>query len=133
VSEKLRNLLVLVARIALAALFIREGYSKIVGFDATVAYIARGNLPLPQLAALVAIVVELIGGVAIALGFKARWAALALAVFALSTALLFHDYWALPAERQIAQAISFWKDIAIMGGMLMVVAFGPGTWSVDRR
>lgn len=132
-SDSLRNLLALAGRIALAAIFIKSGYSKIGGFDATVAYIAAAGLPLPQVAAVATIAVEVVGGIALAVGFKARWAALALAVFTVAAALLFHNYWAMAAERQIAQSISFWKNIAITGGMLMVVAFGPGAWSADRR
>jgi putative oxidoreductase len=132
-SDSLRNILTLVARVALAVLFIRAGYSKIGSFDGTVAYIASAGLPLPQVGAVVAIAVELVGGLALAIGFKARWAALALAVFTLAAAVFFHNYWSMPADKQVVQAINFWKNISIMGGMLMVFVFGGGAWSVDRR
>jgi putative oxidoreductase len=128
-----RNLIALVGRIALALIFITAGYSKIGTFQGTVGYIQSVGLPLPQLAAAVAIVVELVGGIALLIGYKARWAALALAVFCLVTALFFHNYWAMPPEKQMIQSILFWKNIAIMGGLLMVTAFGPGAWSVDGR
>jgi putative oxidoreductase len=132
-SESLRNLLTLVARIALAWLFIRSGYSKIGGFDGTVAYIGAAGLPLPQVVAVGTIALEVLGGIALAIGLKARWVALALAVFTLAAALLFHNYWVMAADKQIAQSINFWKNISIMGGMLMVFVYGAGGWSVDRR
>jgi putative oxidoreductase len=131
-SDSVRNLLVLFARIALALLFIRAGYSKLMAFNGTVAYIANAGLPLAQVAAVLTIALELIGGVALAIGFKARWAALFLGVFSVVAALLFHNYWAMPADKQVLQAISFWKNISILGGMLMVFAFGPGRLSIDR-
>lgn len=128
-----RNLIALVGRIALALIFVTAGYSKIGTFDGTVGYIRSAGLPLAELGAAATIVVELAGGIALLIGYKARWAALALAVFCLAAALLFHNYWAMPAERQTIQNILFWKNIAIMGGLLMVTAFGPGAWSADGR
>ena len=132
-SDSLRNLFALVGRIALAAIFIKSGYSKIGGFDGTVAYIAAAGLPLPQVGAVVAIAVELVGGIALAIGYKARWAALAIAVFTLAAALFFHNYWAMAADKQMGQSINFWKNLSIMGGMLMVTAFGAGAWSADKK
>jgi putative oxidoreductase len=122
----------LVGRILLALIFITSGFSKITGFDGTVGYIASKGLPLPQIGAIVAIVVELGGGLMLAIGFKARWAALALAIFTLAAAILFHDYWAVEAAQKMAQQVNFWKNISITGGMLLAFAFGPGRYSVDK-
>jgi putative oxidoreductase len=129
----LTNLFALVGRILLAALFIKSGYSKIGGFDGTVAYIAAAGLPLPQVGAVVAIAVELLGGIALAIGFKTRWVALVIGIFTLVAAFFFHNYWAMAPDRVLAQSISFWKNVAITGGMLMVVAFGAGAYSLDRK
>jgi putative oxidoreductase len=129
----LTNLLALIGRILLAAIFIKSGYSKIGGFDGTVAYIAAAGLPLPQVGAVVAIGVELVGGIALAIGFKTRWVALVIGIFTLVAAFFFHNYWAMAPDRVLAQSISFWKNVAITGGMLMVVAFGAGAYSVDRK
>lgn len=131
--SSLTNLFALVGRILLAAIFIKSGYSKIGGFDGTVAYIAAAGLPLPQVGAVIAIVVELVGGIALAIGFKTRWVALVIGIFTLVAAFFFHNYWAMGADRMLAQSISFWKNVAITGGMLMVVAFGAGAYSVDRK
>jgi putative oxidoreductase len=127
-----RDVAVLVARILLSFMFIWAGWSKITGFEGTVGYIASKGLPLPQLMAIGAIVVELGGGLLLLLGYKARWAALALFLFLIPTTLIFHSFWAVPPEQVMAQKTNFMKNFTIMGGMLMVWAFGPGRLSLDR-
>ena len=131
-ATNVEHIAALVGRIMLAAIFITSGFSKITGFEGTVGYIASKGLPMPQIGAIIAIVVELGGGILLAVGFKARWAALALAIFTLVAGILFHNYWAVEAAQKMGQQINFWKNIAITGGMLMVFAFGPGRYSVDK-
>lgn len=126
------NLAALVGRILLAVLFIISGFGKITGFEGTAGYIASKGLPMPQVVAALTIVVELGGGILLAIGYKARWAALALAVFTLLAALIFHNFWAVEAAQKMNQQINFLKNLAIAGGMLMVFAFGPGRYSVDK-
>jgi putative oxidoreductase len=117
----------------LALIFITSGFGKIGGFEGTVGYIASKHLPLPQVGAIVAIICELGGGLLLAVGFKARWAALVLAIFTLAAGILFHNYWDLTdAAQKMANQINFWKNVAISGGMLMVFAFGPGRYSLDK-
>jgi putative oxidoreductase len=79
----------------------------------------------------IAIVVEVVAGIALIIGWKARWAALAIAVFTVAATLIFHPYWTLPADKQYPEMLAFWKNLAIFGGMLMVMAFGAGRFSVD--
>lgn len=122
----------LVGRILLAALFIISGFGKIGGFEGTAGYIASKGLPMPQVLAALTIVVELGGGILLAVGFKARWAALAIAVFTLLAAVLFHNFWTVDGPARMGEFNNFWKNISIVGGMLMVVAFGPGRLSIDR-
>lgn len=122
----------LVGRVLLAAIFIISGFGKIGGFEGTVGYIASKGLPMPQLVAIGTIVLELGGGILLAIGYKARWAALAIGAFTLLAAVLFHNFWAVEAAQKMAQQINFLKNIAITGGMLMVFAFGPGRYSVDK-
>ena len=129
----LQNPLALTGRILLALIFITSGFSKIGGFDGTVGYIASKGLPMPAVIAALTILVELGGGLAIALGFMTRWAALALALFTLLAAVIFHTYWAVPAEQVMMQQINFWKNVSIAGGFLALAAFGPGAISVDAR
>ena len=122
----------LVGRLLLAFIFIKSGFGKIGGFEGTVGYIASKGLPLPAIGAIVAILVELGGGLLLAIGFKARWAALAIAIFTLAAGILFHNYWAAEAAKQMGESINFWKNVAITGGALAFFAFGPGRYSVDK-
>jgi putative oxidoreductase len=122
----------LVGRILLAVVFIKSGFGKVTGFEGTVGYIASKGLPLPQIGAVIAILVELGGGILLAIGFKARWAALAIAIFTLAAGIMFHDYWAADAAQRMAQEINFWKNVTITGGALGFFAFGPGRYSVDK-
>ena len=131
--NNLQNPLALAGRILLALIFITSGFSKISGFDGTVGYIASKGLPMASVAAVLAIVVELGGGIAVAVGFMTRWAALVLAAFTVIAGLIFHAYWAVPADQVMMQQINFWKNIAIAGGFLVLAAFGPGAISIDAK
>ena len=126
------NAAALVGRILLAWMFIQSGFGKLTGFEGTVGYIASKHLPLPQVAAAIAVIVELGAGLMLAIGFKARWAALAIGIFTIAAGFLFHDFWNADAAAKMGQTINFWKNITIAGGMLMVFAFGPGRYSVDK-
>lgn len=128
----LRDLAALVGRILIAILFIPAGWGKITGFAGTAGYIASKGLPLPSVATALAIVIELGGGLLLVVGYKTRWAALALLVFILATALVFHPFWSAPPDQAMATSINFWKNVAIMGGVLYVWAFGPGRIAIDR-
>jgi putative oxidoreductase len=120
-----------VGRLMIAAIFVVSGLGKITGFDGTVGYIASKGLPLPQLAAIAAIIVELGGGILLILGWKTRWAAAAMCIFTVVAALIFHNFWAVPAEQAQNQMIHFMKNICMAGGLLYVVVFGSGPLAVD--
>jgi putative oxidoreductase len=131
-NPNISNAAALLGRILLALIFITSGFGKITGFEGTVGYIASKGLPLPQLGAIIAIIVEVGGSILLVIGYKARWAALALAIFTLAAAIFFHNYWAVEAAEKMGQQINFWKNISMAGGMLMVFAHGPGRYSVDK-
>jgi putative oxidoreductase len=131
--NNLQNPLSLVGRLLLALLFIPAGISKISGFEGTVGYIASVGLPLPALAAIGTIALEIGAGLMLAVGWKARWAALALAGFTLLATILFHNFWAMPADKAFVQQLIFFKNIAVVGGLLVVAAFGAGRLSLDGR
>ena len=122
----------LAGRILIALIFILSGFSKIGGFSGTVGYIASKGLPLPQLAAIGAMMIELGGGILLVLGWKTRWAAAALLLFTALAALLFHNFWAMPPDQAQNQMIHFMKNISMMGGLLYVVTYGSGPLSLDR-
>ena len=125
---KSQDLIALVARLLLATLFILAGFNKLRGMEGTVGYIASVGLPLPELVYFGTVALEIIGGLMLAAGFKARYAALALGVFSLMTAVVFHSNFAEQSE-----LTAFFKNLAIGGGMFMVAAFGPGRFSLDKE
>ena len=129
----LNNLFVLIGRLTLAALFLPAGLSKITGFSGTVGYIESVGLPLAALGAVIAIVVEVLGGAALIAGFFTRTTALVLAAFTLLASLFFHAYWAMPADQVFMQQLLFYKNIAVVGGLLILAANGAGQWSVDHK
>jgi putative oxidoreductase len=123
----------LVGRILLSVLFLLSGFGKITGWGTTAGYMASKGMPLVPFFLAMAILFELGGGLSVLFGFWARLGALALFVYLIPTTLIFHNFWAYTGmERQMNQ-INFLKNLAIMGGLLMVVAFGPGPLSVDAR
>ncbi len=129
----LQNPLTLTGRLLLALLFLPAGLMKIGGFTGTVGYIASKGLPMPALGAVIAIVVEVLGGLALLAGFGTRVAALVLAVFTVAATVIFHAYWAVPAEAQMVQQLMFFKNIAVVGGLLVLAAHGAGGWSLDAK
>jgi putative oxidoreductase len=129
----LQNPLALIGRVLIAALFVPAGFGKIVGFAGTAQYIASKGLPASEVLTVLATVVELGGGLALLVGLFTRWSALALAGFTVVAGLIFHNYWALPADQQMMQQLMFMKNIAIAGGLLALAAFGAGAWSIDAR
>ena len=127
------NLAAFVGRIFLALIFVVSGVGKITGYAGTAAYMASKGLPLVEILLPLTIAVELGGGLLLALGWKARWAAAALFLFLIPTTLIFHQFWGIEPKLAHMQKIHFLKNVAIMGGMLMVLAIGAGAWSVDRK
>ena len=127
----LQNPLALAGRLLLALLFLPAGIGKITGFAGTVGYIGSVGMPLPTVAAALGLAIEVVGGLALILGWGTRWAALVLAFFTLVASFYFHAYWAVPADQQMMMQLLFFKNIAVVGGLLVLAAFGPGAWSVD--
>ena len=123
----------LIARILLALMFILAGFSKFAGLEGTAGFIASKGLPMPTVLAFLTALLEVVGGLAIAVGFHARIAALALALFTLLATLIFHNFWAMPAEQQMVQQLMFMKNLSVSGGLLLLFVFGAGSASVDAR
>ena len=129
----LQNPLALIGRLLLAYFFIPAGIGKIGGFAGTVGYIASKGLPLPEVGAVLAIIVEVGVGLMLLLGFMTRWAALILMVFTLAASVFFHNYWALPEAQAAMQKLMFNKNLGVAGGLLAFAAFGAGAFSLDGR
>jgi putative oxidoreductase len=124
---------VVVARVLLALMFVLAGFGKLTDLQGTAGYIASGGLPAPMLLAAAAGVLELGAGVLLIVGWQARWAALALAAFTLVASVIFHNFWAVPQAQQMTQQLMFMKNLAVIGGLLFVFAFGAGALSLDAR
>ncbi|RZF64160.1 DoxX family protein [Sphingomonas populi] len=118
----------LIGRVLIATIFILSGISKVTAPAATIGYIQSAGLPLPQVGLAVAVLIELGGGIALVLGYRTRIVAAILAAFAIVTAFAFHS-----ALGDQSQFINFFKNVAMAGGLLNVVAFGAGAWSLDAR
>jgi putative oxidoreductase len=129
----LQNPLTLIGRLLLALLFLPAGVSKIAGFAGTVGYIGSKGLPMPALGAVIAIIVEVGGSLALISGFGTRMAALVLAVFTLVATFFFHNFWGVPVDQAMMQQLMFYKNIAVVGGLLLLAAHGAGAWSLDAR
>lgn len=123
----------LVGRILLVVLFVFSGAVKFVDPSGTAGHIAEQGLPAPLLLAYAAGALEVGAGLLIAVGWQTRWAAIALAVFAVVAALIFHDFWTFEGREQIDQMLHLLKNLSISGGLLCLAAFGPGRISVEGR
>jgi putative oxidoreductase len=131
--DSFKTPLVIIGRVLLALMFVYAGFGKLTNIEGTAGYIASGGLPMASVLAVVVGLLELLGGLAIAVGFQARWAALALGLFTLAASLLFHKFWAVPADQAFVQQLMFMKNMSVAGGLFIVAALGAGPMSVDAR
>jgi putative oxidoreductase len=123
----------LLGRICLSAIFLLSGFNKIANWEQTAGYMQSKEMPLVPLFLAGAIVLEVVGGLSVLLGYKARIGALLLLVFLIPATLIFHNFWALTGQEQQLQMIQFLKNVAIAGGLLLMLGFGAGPVSFDNR
>ncbi|AOK15008.1 hypothetical protein WT26_03010 [Burkholderia cepacia] len=131
--ESKKDELLLAARVLMMVLFILFGWQKLTGFSGTVAYMASTGAPSPELSAVIAVAVELVGGLLIAIGFYTRPLALLFAAYTVATAFIGHRYWAAHGMEQYMAMINFYKNVSIIGGLLLLALTGPGKYSLDRK
>jgi putative oxidoreductase len=132
-SARARDEVVLVARVLLVVLFAVSGWGKLTNYAGTVAYMTQIGAPVPSVATLVAIPVELLGALAIALGVWTRPIALVLALFTLGTALIGHAFWTMEGADRYANATNFYKNLSIIAAFLLLYVTGAGKYSLDAR
>jgi len=123
----------LAGRILLAAVFLVAGYGKLMAFAGTSGYFAKLGFPAPDVMTVLAIAVELGGALLLIAGWHARWAAWALILFVAIATFAAHRFWEFDASQYRNQMNHFLKNLALIGGLLFVVALGPGTLSADKR
>jgi putative oxidoreductase len=125
-TSRLYDVVELLGRCLLAALFLVDGWSIINNYQAGGDYLAQFGVPRLMLAP--ALLLHVAGGLLVVIGWQTRLAALALALFCIATALIFHTKFDDPNEQ-----IHFWKDLAIAGGFFLLIARGAGAYSLDAR
>jgi putative oxidoreductase len=126
------DIALLLGRLAMAAIFLPSGYNKLMGLDGFAASLANRGVPLAYALAIIGAGIEFFGSIAIAVGFKTRYAALLMGIFTIAAALISHRFWGLQDAARAAQYTQFMKNVAICGGFLCLFAAGPGRYSVDR-
>jgi putative oxidoreductase len=126
-----QNALNLLGRLLIVALFLPAGLSKLTGFEGTVGYFGSLGLPVATLAVVVAIIAEVLGGIALLVGFQTRIVAILLAIFTLAASIAGHAFWAAPADAAFIQQLLFLKNIAVIGGLLVLASAGAGKFSID--
>ena len=124
--------LALAGRILLGSIFVLSGFQKLIGFSGLVGTIAGKGLPMPEVLAVLTVAIELGAGLLLVVGWKARWAAFLLFLFTIPITLTFHNFWTMEGAEAAMNEIHFMKNVSIMGGMLLVAAFGPGRYSLDK-
>jgi len=123
----------LAGRILIAVIFLISGFFKVGGYAQIVAYATAVHLPAPGVAIAIAAAVELGCGLAILAGFRTRFAAWLLFLYLLPVTYFFHNFWAVQGQEQQMQMINFLKNVAIMGGLLVLSVNGAGAYSVDGK
>ena len=126
-----RPLTVLMGRIFLGAILVLSGIMKLVNYEGTVAHMQAAGIPGASALAPIAGVAEILGGAAVIFGLFARLGAMGLLVFMVITTLVFHAFWNYEGAEQTTQTINFMKNLAIMGGLLLLVGHGPSRYSLD--
>lgn len=125
-----QDALILLARVLLMALFLVSGWKKLTNFSGTVGYMVSTGAPVPKLSTVVSIVMEFFVGIALVLGVWTRPLALLYAAFTLGTALVGHHFWTMSGADREANKINFFKNLSIMGGLLLLAVTGPGKYTL---
>jgi putative oxidoreductase len=128
-----RDGVILLSRILLMLLFIIFGWEKLTGFTGTVGYFSQTGVPVPALAAVIAVVMEFFVGLAIVVGLFTRPLALILALYTLGTGIIGHHYWTMSGMARMEAEINFFKNISIIGGLFLLYLTGAGRYSIDAR
>lgn len=123
----------LIGRILISVIFLLSGMVKLESWSGSAAFLASKHFPVPSLMLVGAVIVEVLGGICLILGFKARIAAFIMFLYLIPTTIIFHDFWAMQGAMRMDNMAHFLKNLAIMGGLLMLSAYGPGKLSVDGR
>jgi putative oxidoreductase len=131
--ESIQKTAPLVGRILISLIFVSAGWNKITNWEGTAGYMTAYGMPLVPLFLIAAMATEILGSLSVLLGIWARWGALALFLFMIPTTIIFHNFWSVPDAERMMQMMNFMKNLAIMGGLLVIVGLGSGPLSFDHR
>ena len=131
--KKYENVLNLVGRIAIAALFLPAGINKLLGMEGATGYFTSLGLPAVAVLIWVVIAIEILGGLALILGYHTRLVALGLAIFTVLASIVGHAFWAAPVDAAFIAQLLFFKNMAVTGGLLVLASSGAGSISIDGR
>lgn len=123
----------LLGRLLISYIYLTSGLAKVVDWRGNVAYMDRHHLPMIPVLLAIAAFIEIVGGLCLVTGYQARWAAFVMFGYTVVLTLLLHNYWAYTADAAGMQETHFRKNLAIMGGLLMVVFGGPGKWALGKN
>ena len=129
--QHVRPATVMVGRILLALIFVLSGWNKVMHYSSVDTYMASVGIPMAGALLPLTILVELGGGLLIAVGLFTRAAAIVVFLFSIPVTLAIHHFWDLPAAQAMMQQIHFMKNVSMMGGMLLLAVYGAGSWSLD--
>ena len=131
--KNFENVLNLLGRIAIAALFLPAGLNKLMAIEGTSGYFASLGLPGVAIFVWLVIAIEVLGGIALIIGYQTRFVAIGLAIFTVLASIAGHAFWAAPVDAAFIAQLLFFKNIAVTGGLLILASAGPGSISIDGR
>ncbi|MCH8945660.1 MAG: DoxX family protein [Nanoarchaeota archaeon] len=126
--EGVRKYSPVIGRVLIALIFILFGFAKITDFSSNLGYMQAFNVPFTAFVLVIAIAIELLGGLSLVLGLKTKWGAGALIIYTAIITLIFHTNLA-----DQTQLIQFMKNLAIIGGLILIANYGPGPFSLDKK
>jgi len=127
-----RPMVALLGRLLIAAIFLMSGIAKLTDTSGTVAHMTAAGIPYPETLAMVAGVAEVLGAVSLAIGLLTRVGSVGLILFMIPTTVIFHGFWSYEGAERVPQMINFMKNLAIIGGLATLAAFGAGRISLDH-
>ena len=131
-SVSFDDVMTLAGRVLIAVLFVPSALGKVFAFGGVTMALGAKGLPAPELFAAGAVALELAASAAIVAGWQVRWSALALGVYSIVAAALFHNFWSVPEAMAMAQRQAFFKNVGLLGGLLVLAARGPGAIALSR-
>jgi putative oxidoreductase len=132
-ADRAGSWIVLLGRLALAALYLPSGFNKLVHLGSFADALAARGVPAPTLLAFLGAAVEFFGALAVLVGFRTRYAALLMIGFTIVASVVSHHFWDIEDVTRRMQYVQFMKNMAIVGGFLFLFVHGPGPLSVDRK